>query len=193
MLRILATVAALTVGAAALAETPSYNYIEGVYQRVDLDDDFGPNIDGDGFGIGGSFELADNWHIFGGYSTVGFDFGIDLNELAIGAGYHADISDAASFYANLAYVSAEVDVSGFGSVDDNGYGMMVGLRGFVAERLELDGNLSYVDLGDGSDGTALGASALYAFGDRFSAGLTVGFDEDTTAYGLVARVYFGRK
>lgn len=192
MFRLLATATALILSAAALAETPSYNYIEGVYQRVDLDDDFGPSIDGDGFGIGGSYELAENWHIFGGYSTTGFDFGIDLNELAIGGGYHADISDTTSFYANLAYVRAEVDASGFGSVDDNGYGLMVGLRGMVTERLELDGNLGYVDLGDGSDGTALGASALYAFTDGFSAGLTTSFDEDVTAYGLIARVYFGR-
>lgn len=193
MLRILATVVALTISAAALAETPSYNYIEGVYQRVDLDDDFGPNIDGDGFGVGGSYEIAENWHIFGGYSTFGLDFDIDLKELAIGAGYHADISDAASLYANLAYINAEIDVVGFGSVDDNGYGVMVGVRGMVSERLELDGNLSYVDLGDGSDGTALGASALYALSDSFSLGLTAGFDEDTTTYGLVGRVYFGRK
>ncbi|MGB5719239.1 MAG: hypothetical protein WBM34_00975, partial [Woeseiaceae bacterium] len=84
-------------------------------------------------------------------------------------------------------------VVGFGSVDDNGYGVMVGVRGMVSERLELDGNLSYVDLGDGSDGTALGASALYALSDSFSLGLAAGFDEDTTTYGLVGRVYFGRK
>jgi len=193
MLRILATVAALSVSAAALAETPSYNYIEGFYQRVDLDDDFGFNIDGDGFGVGGSYEIAGNWHVFGGYSTFGLDFDIDLNELAVGAGYHTDISDAASLYANLAYINAEIDVLGFGSVDDNGYGVMVGVRGMVSERLELDGNLSYVDLGDGSDGTALGASALYALSDTFSLGLTAGLDEDATTYGLVGRFYFGRK
>ncbi len=193
MLRILTITALLTISAAVLAETPSYNYIEGSYQRVDLDIDFGPSVDGDGFGIGGSYELAENWHIFAGYSTIGFDFDIDLNELAVGAGYHADISDNTSFYANLAYVSAEIDVVGFGSVDDNGYGVMVGLRGMVTDRVELDGSLSYVDLGDGADGTALGGSALYAFSDSLSAGVTLGFDEDTTTYGLVGRVYFGGK
>lgn len=191
MFRILTITAMLVTSAAALAETPSYNYIEGSYQFVDLDIDFGSNVDGDGFGVGGSYELAENWHIFAGYSMIGFDFGIDLNELSVGAGYHADISDTTSFYANLAYVSAEIDVDTLGSVDENGYGLMVGLRGMVTDRLELDGNLSYVDLGDGADGTALGVSALYAFGDSFSAGITAGFDEDATSYGLVGRVYFG--
>lgn len=193
MSRTLATVVALMVSAAALAETPSYNYIEGYYQRVEIDDDFVPSLDGDGFGVGGSYEIAENWHVFGGYSTFGLDFDVDLKELAIGAGYHADISDAASFYTNLAYIDAEIDVLGLGSIDDNGYGVMVGVRGMVSERLELDGNLSYVDLGDGSDGTAFGASALYALSDSFSLGLTAGFDEDATTYGLVGRFYFGRK
>ena len=77
--------------------------------------------DGDGYGIGGSFELNENWFIGASYSKADFDFGVDLTQLSLGAGYHVPLTDNTDFYGTLAFVRAEVSASGFPSVDDDGY------------------------------------------------------------------------
>ena len=84
-------------------------------------------FDGNGLSIGGSFEVGDNWHVFGSYSSTDFGLGIDVNELQVGAGYHVLISDNTSFFTDLSLVRAEVDVGILGSVDDDGYGLTIGL------------------------------------------------------------------
>jgi len=193
MLRMLAGALALLLAANASAQTPSYSFVEGGFQRVDLDSNFGADLDGDGFSVGGSYEVAPNWHIFGNFSSTGLDFNIDLDQLTLGGGYHADVSPISSFYANLAFIDADVGASGFGSVSESGYGIQVGLRSMVSPRLELEGYLSHVDLGGGVDGTGVGGSALYHFGRNFAAGLTIDLEEDSTAYALGARLYFGRQ
>lgn len=176
----------------AMAGDLSYNYVQAGYGWLTLDDDLIGDLDGDGFNINGSVEVGENWYIFAGYSNTGFDYGIDLDELGVGVGFHAPISARADFFATVAYISAEVSASGFGSADEDGYGISVGLRGMATDKVELTGALAYADLGDGADGTSIGGTALYNFTDNFAAGIDVGFEEDVTAYGIVGRLYFGK-
>ena len=82
-------------------------------------------------------------------------------------------------------------MSGFGSVDDDGYGVSVGIRGLLSDNVELNGSIAYSDLGDGADGTAFGAGALYSFTENFALGFDVSVDDDVTMYGVGARFYFG--
>jgi hypothetical protein len=176
----------------AFADGLSYNYIELGYQNAELDDDFGgTSVDGDGYGIRGSYEVGESWFIAASYGTLDFDFGVDLDQLAIGGGYHTALSDRTDVFAALSYISAEVSASGFNSLDEDGYGVVVGLRGLVSDKVELRGTIAYSDLGDGVDGTAFGAGALYSFTDNFALGLEIEIDEDVTLYGVGARFYFG--
>jgi hypothetical protein len=191
MYRLITAALILALGTPALAETPSYNYVTLGWQSVTLDDG-SFDVDGDGFGVGGSFEVAENWHILGGYSSLGFDFGVDLDTLQLGGGFHTDISDTTNFYADLLWVSAEVSAPGFGSADDDGYGLSIGVRSNVSDRVELNGGLSYVDYGDGGDGTAFSGSAWYKFTEQFALGATVGIEEDVTGFGVGGRFYFGK-
>ena len=101
------------------------------------------------------------------------------------------MSQNADFFATLSYVSAEVSASGFGSADEDGFGVSIGLRGMVAEQVELAGSIGYVDLGDAGDGTSIGASAYYNFTEAFALGLFLETDDDVTGYGLSGRFYFG--
>lgn len=190
MLRIITGALVLALTVPAMAQTPSYNYGQIVYQAVDLDDDFGPSVDGDGFGIGGSFEIAPDWHIVVGYSSTEFDFGIDLNQLQFGAGYHTDISSTTSFFADLLWVQAEIDTGSFGSIDDDGLGISIGLRSNLSQQVELEGALTYVDLDDAGDNTSVGGAAWYKFTDTFAVGLIASFDEDVVGYGIGGRLYF---
>ncbi len=192
-MRILVAALVLALAAPALADTPSYNYVQGSFQKVDLDDGgLGLDVDGDGFGIGGSFEVADNWHVFGGYSTIDFGFGIELNQLSVGAGYHTDTSATTSMFADLSLIRAEVDAGSFGSEDESGFGLRVGVRSNLTDKVEAEGNIAYVDLGDGGDGTSVGGAIWYGFTKAFSLGLFANADEDAFDYGIGARLYFGQ-
>ena len=176
----------------ALAADLSYSFVELGYQRAELDDQLaGFDVDGDGFGISGSFEINENWFVPISYNSLGFDFGVDLDQASAGIGYHTGLSNGSDFFATLNYLRAEVSASGFGSADEDGYGVTAGIRGMLTDSVELSGSLSYSDLGNGADGTAFGASALYNFSESFALGFNLGIDEDVTIYGLGARFYFG--
>jgi len=178
----------LVLAAPAMAEGLSYNYLDGSYQRVDVDS---PDIDGDGFSIGGSFELGGNMHFFADYGSTDFDLGIDINELSIGVGFHTDLTPTLDFVANLAYLRLDADASGFSLSDEDGIGAEIGLRSMLSDRLELAGFIQYADLGDGGDDTSLRGEAWYSFTENFAVGLNVGAAEDVLRYGIGARIYFG--
>ena len=193
MLRKILGITLVLFSVPAFAADLSYNYFQLGYQSVDLDDDFlsGFDTDGDGFALGGSFEINESWFIGVDYSSVDFDFGIDLDQYSIGAGWHTELTDNADFYAMVSYVSAEVSASGFGDADEDGIGAKIGMRGMIGEQFELGGSLSYVDLGDAGDGTAIGGHAIYNFTPNVGAGVTIELDDDVTAYGVGVRLYFG--
>ena len=176
----------------AFAGDLSYNFIEIGYQKADLDDDLaGFSIDGDGYGIAGAFEVGENWFIAVGYSALDFDFGVDLDQLSVGGGYHFGMSESTDFFATLSYLTAEISASGFGSLDEDGYGVAIGVRSLLTDKVELSGSIGYSDLGDGADGTAFNAGALYSFTENFAVGFDIGIDEDVTLYGIGGRFYFG--
>lgn len=192
MIRKILGIMLFVLTAPALAGDLSYNYIEVGYQNVEIDDvGFGSSIDGDGFLVRGSFEVGDNWFVGAGYSQANFDFNIDYDEMSLGLGYHAPISERADVFASLSFVRAEASIEGFEPQKEDGYGLSVGVRGMATENVELAASVGYVDLGDGADGTAFALGALYNFTDNFAVGVEVDLDEDATAYGLGARFYFG--
>lgn len=178
--------------APAIADGPNYNYVQAGYQRVELDVGGGSDPGANGYGVGGSFEIGDSMYAFVGYSTVDFGFDVDLNQLAAGFGYHFDLSDNTDFFADLAYVKAEVTAGGFGSIDDDGYGATIGVRSNISELIELVGAVNYVDFGDGGDSTAVSGGIWFNLTDSFALGIGAAVDEDITSYGASARLYFGK-
>ena len=174
--------------AAAVADGPDYSYIQGSYGQIEFDD---IDVDGDGFGIAGSAALTERFHLFGGYTTADLGSGIDLNQLEAGVGLNHPVSDTMDMVLSLAYVSAEVDAGGLGSADDSGYGLGIGLRGMLTPVFEVNGELQYVDFGDGGDDTGFGAGFLYSFTDQFAAGASGDWSDDFTTYQLNARFRFG--
>ena len=149
------------------------------------------DVDGDGYGLGVSFEIGDNFFGFASYVTSDFDFGVELNQLQAGLGYRLGVTDNTDVFASLAYVDAEVEAAFFGSADDSGYGVTIGVRSNVSDLIELFGEVAYVDLGGGSDGTAIGGGIWFNLTDNFALGLGAAFDDDVTSYGASARFYFG--
>lgn len=174
----------LPVSGAAFAEGFDYSFIQASYGQVEIGD-----ADGDAFSIGGSFAVSDRFHIFGSYETADFD-GADLNGLQAGVGFNTPVSDVVDLTASLAYVSAEVEVPGIGSGDENGYGVGVGLRAMASPAFELNGGISYVDLG-GDGETGFGAGFLYHFSESFAVGLSGDWGDDINTYAVNGRILFG--
>ena len=190
MLRSLGLVSLLALSGPALADGLNYNFIEAGYVEFDLDDDI-VDVDGDGLGIGGSFEVGESMFVTAGYSTADFDFGIDLDQLSVGLGIHTPIADDIDLVGTISYVSVEASVPGV-SADDDGFEATVGIRAMVSEAIELAGGVSYIDLSDSGDDTSFGGSAWYYFSDQFAIGIQAEFGDDVTAYGIGGRLYFGR-
>ena len=192
MLRYLSIGALMLSSATAMAEGPSYSYIQASYQEVDIDVGGGFDVDGDGFGVAGSVAINDSWFVFAGYSSFDFESVVDLSEWSVGAGWHSAMSEKTDWFVTAAYVDAEIDAPGFGSASDSGFGVSIGIRSMLNPKLELAGSVSYADLGDGADGTSVGGGLWYTVTGNLALG--VGFDagDDTTSYGVGIRLYFDK-
>lgn len=181
------------LAAPAMADGLNYNYLEGSYQKAEIDDSVG-SIDGDGYAIAGSVAVGDSWHLIGGYDMLTFDvlpgIDVDLDQLVLGGGFHTPLTPNVDFVANLAYVRLEGSSMGF-SIDDDGIGASIGLRSMLGEKVELSGALEYVELSSSGNDTTVRGNLWYKFTPSFALGVNVGAGDDLVRYGLGARIYFG--
>ncbi|MGB5335105.1 MAG: outer membrane beta-barrel protein [Woeseiaceae bacterium] len=189
MLRSILAILVLAFAASASAKDFDYNFFQLSYGNVEYDD---VDVDGDGFGLSGSFAINEDFHVFGGYQAAGLDFGIDATSLGAGLGWHTTLSPVVDLVASISYQYVELDASGFGSVDDNGLGLGVGLRFAASEALELNAGINYVDFSDSGSDTGFGVGGLYSFTDAFALGLSGDWSDDVSSYTLSGRFYFGR-
>lgn len=196
----LAVALALGVPAAAAAQDIGFTYLEGgliagfvndVEQSgtitgggtFELETDAG----GGGF-IVGAWELAENFHLFGEYSSTDQDLevrtasGTVEGDFAavrwrIGVGYAVPISPTLAYYGRLSLDKVEfkdVEVAGFNldaDADDDGVGGEVGVIWAATPAVQLQGHVRYTSVGEVADEGS---------GD---------FDADTLV-GLNARWYF---
>ena len=184
------TVLAIVLSAAALSAQASdinYNYVQGTYGEVDLE-----GADLDGFGIDGSIKFNDSFYGIAGYEKYD-DNGVDLSEITAGVGFIKSVSDKTDWVSELSFVRNKTDF-GFGSFSDNGYRVATGLRGMVSDKFELNGKVSYTDVGDFGNGFGASVGAVYHVNDTF--GITAGYDyadrdnADLDGWNVGARISF---
>jgi opacity protein-like surface antigen len=191
MLRSVLFTALVAFSASAGAQGFDYNFFQVGYERVTLDDG-SFDVDGDGFGIEGSFEISQSFFLTADYGIAEFEEGgveVDVDTLSAGIGWHTPLSDQLDFVANLSYEYIELSALGQ-SQDESGYGLGAGLRYQATDALEINGGIGYVDYGDGDD-TTLGVRALYGITDNIDVAVSGEWGDDSSAYGLSGRFYFG--
>lgn len=119
-----------------------------------------------GFGIQGYGHVAPNFFLSGMYQTLdGEDFiGIDADELRFGVGVNSTDSEKGGIYGRLEYVKLDLEASGGGETDGDGFGLHAGVWYAATDRLVLNAEIGVVDIEDDENG-AMGASAS---GSEFS-------------------------
>lgn len=182
-------VLAAAASSAVQASDFSYDYVGLGYVSAEIDD---VNIDGNGLALEGSFSVADNYHVVARYSDIGFDYDIDGKTFELGLGYNRSIAESVDVVASLSYVSVELSEPTFGSIDDNGYGVYLGLRGMVADKVELLGGLNYVDLSDSGSDTTFSLGAGFDVTDQIQIGAGLTNNSDGNSYNIGVRFYFGK-
>lgn len=184
----------LSFGSVQAAESPRWDSASISYQSVD--------VDGDkltGFAISGSKLLGEDFFVVGSYGNASDDIEIynssvevDFNTLSVGLGYRHSISQTTDVFGVVSYEDMEVEASYQGdseSDSENGYGLTIGVRSMVSEKVELGGSLKYVDIADETE-TAFGVSALYNFTDQFSAGVGYSKADDVDTLSISAIYFF---
>ena len=188
MIRSVLLIALFAFSATAGAQGIGYNYLQASYGTANIDDSV-IDVDGDGFGISGSFAFSDNFHVSAEYQTLGMDFGVDLNVLEAAVGYHTSLSENLDFTAQLGFLNAEIEASGLGSVEDDGLLAGIGLRAAMTDRVELYGGLDYIDF-DSEGETRFNAGFLFGITDTITAGAEASIWEDINVYQLNVRFDF---
>lgn len=179
----------LVAGNAAAAEL-DYNYAELRY--VDTELDAGPfDVDGDGFKIGGSLELAQSVHLFGSFQTLDFGSGVDVSAFEVGGGYAMPLNNGADLVGRLSYIDGEIDTGGGGDLDDSGFGFSAGLRNMFTPQIEGRAFVNYVDLDESGDEVSFELAGDYFLNEQVALGASLELGDDVTTWTLGARWFFG--
>ena len=184
-MRSLLTLFGLLVASTAAAQAPNqpsleYTFAELRFVDVDVNG-------GDGFRLGGSYELQGNWLIVGSLTTLDFNNDVDTTTIDIGAGYVWPFQEDWDLVATARFLHTDVDTP-FGSDDDSGLGLSGGIRGIIAPQFEVRGSVNHVTVGD-SD-TFIEIAGDYYFTPEFAAGLSVDLAGDADTLTIGARWYF---
>ena len=142
---------------------------------VELDGPF--DVDGDGFSLGGSFELSDRLHVFGEWQDQSLDGGVDGRSVEIGAGISHGFSDTLDFVGTLSYLDAEVKAGSF-TADDDGLALGGGIRTRVADSFEVDALLKYVDYDNAGGDTGVSVGGRYYFNGSMALGASADFNDN---------------
>ncbi|MEM9209435.1 MAG: hypothetical protein AAGA61_09305 [Pseudomonadota bacterium] len=164
----------------------SYDFVDIFYGQIDFDN---ADTDGDNFGARVSLSINDAFHVFGGASVSDLDLGADATTLQVGVGYNTELTPIVDLVTQLSYRRVDLDTPIVNTGDD-GLGLDLTLRVAVTDLVEFNGSIDYSDLQDGGDNISLGGAVLVNLTERLSFGVIGDFDDDISAYSLLARIYF---
>mgnify|MGYP003632525187 FL=1 len=187
-----AAACAMTVPAFAQGES----YVDGFFALSKVDFDPGPDDDGNGFGLKGAFQVANQAFLAAEYQTVEFDdFNADLDQIRLGGIFGPGAgSRGEGVYGQVEYVDFDFD----DGEDQDGLGAHVGYSIPISPEFRVYGQGGYLLLDDVdgpeflAGGTFQVAQNIAIFADYRLGFLDVdnGGDLDTNDFRVGARFLF---
>ncbi len=139
MKKIILTILSLSLSIFTYAEL-SYQFAQ--ITHTSIDDDLG-DASITSFDI--STEAGENIFSVWSYGKGDFDdLDIDVNLFEFGLGYHTPISESADFVSLIEYYRGDTD--GLVNSDLDGYGISIGIRAKLAEKVEFLVGVTYSDI-----------------------------------------------
>jgi hypothetical protein len=162
-----------------------FNYTSAEFNYVfdvEVDDS---SLDGDGLSIGGTFTIAESFYLGGSYDDYDLEAGWDGELLELGGGYFHSLDDDLDFVATFSFVDAEVSNRNF-SFDDDGFKIGGGVRAKLADTVEVDAMLEYINMDEGDSDTGVALRGRYYVNDGFAfqAKATFGTDFEIISIGV---------
>jgi hypothetical protein len=166
-----------------------FNYNHAQIALIDVEIDGGPDVDGDGFEISGAYELNDLLFVLGKWQDQSLDFGIDGRVLEFGAGIRHEINPDLDLVGTLSYIDMELDL-GPASADDDGLALSGGIRSRVADSVEIDALLRYVDFDDSGGDTGIVVTGRFYFTDTMAVSVGADMNDNADTLSVGFRVEF---
>ena len=185
-------IAALAVAGPVVAGDFSYNTLDlGLYGQSIDDPNGDEGLDGSGINLSGSWEFSPG--VFGFASLGGTEYeyrnyddrDFTAGQLQLGLGFHVPLSSQVDLVSGVSLQRLRLEDDYNFTLNENGYGLNVGLRGLAGSRFEWMAGLKYVDLGKGQDDTSWTAGFRYHFTRLFSMGLDIGSTDRNEANGVI--------
>ncbi len=210
MRKIIALATALLAAAplaASAADSMSYTWVEGGWTQQQISNP-GSNPKLDGGYIRGSFAIAEQVYVFGGYSTTSKTYHLEddigafrlkntLEQPELGIGYHMPLTDRLDFTADAAWTRINNEVKFDDGVETDtvkfhtnaGRGSL-GLRGKPSRATEAWLKAGYID-GSDMDGVWIGTvGGQVSFTRNWGIVGEVQYYDDVTQYSVGVRASF---
>jgi hypothetical protein len=200
----LSAIAMLALAGPAMAGTFSYSLLEAGLIGDSIDDpDDNDDLKGGGLGLHGSWEI--NRALFGFTDLSGtsyeyrnepddrYDF--STGKFGLGLGFHFPMGRRVDFVGAISYQRLRLENDYFDiSRNEQGYGIDLGIRGMITERLQWTVYSHYVDYkdddaGDGDNDKndrSWSAGFRYYFTRQFAAGIDIGSTDKNQGNALLA-------
>lgn len=208
MLVLAAALLAAAPMAASAADAMSYTYVEGGWTQLQINNP-GSNDKLDGGYVRGSFAIAEQVYVFGGYSQVSetYDLSDDLGRASLkqelsqpelGIGYHMPFTDRLDFTTDIAWLRINDELTlKQDNWDDQKYKFhtnagraTLGLRGKPSRRTEAWLKAGYID-GSDMDGEWTGTlGGQVKFNRNWGLVGEVQYYDDITQYSVGVRASF---
>jgi len=154
-----------------------FNYTSAEFNYIfDVEVD-GTSLDGDGFSIGGTFTIADTFYLGASFEDYDLDNGWDGEVLEIGGGYFHTLSEDLDFIATFSYLDTEVS-RGNSSFDDDGFQLGGGIRTRLADTIEVEALIEYVNMDAGDSDTGIDLRGRYYISPEFAVQAKLAFGTD---------------
>lgn len=171
----------LTLNHTLQAADFSYNYAQLRYDDIEFTIPGSVvNIDGDGFGVSGAFEITPDLFITADFITYDLIAGLELDVWDIGIGYHRSINPKTDLVAGFAIGNLEIE-----TLDLDIMSINAGMRHRLNDKVELGAQIKYVDYDGNDSDTRFGGNVLYKFKKDLSGIFALEFgDADVMSLGV---------